>query len=315
MAQCGLGEDRLFTIEEVTGSTATAMWGEVVVFTIKDDIGLFTDSLHHCSLTVRRECRWDEFMGSIQRQPVVCVDYLFDLVMLISSICEPGTNGPRKSRSMERREDRPLFACGPKRLVQPFEWGTCLWWEGCFLIGLVLAEHDQRAGVEIDVAPTEATSALVVRIAKDLPTEDTRIDEQRSERSTTKLLDRIQPPLVDSGVRSLVEMGEKRFSIGSAPELLTVAPRALVGEFFFGSPCLRWVFSDEFLVDAPAEERRYVVPVGGCGRASEGTLVNVLRYRAYWRMCVTCSWSKLLTESSWLESQVIHSSITRCALR
>ena len=43
-----------------------------------------------------------------------------------------------------------------------------MWREGRFLIVLVLAEHDDRAGLEINVVPAKPTAALVVGIAKDL---------------------------------------------------------------------------------------------------------------------------------------------------
>jgi hypothetical protein len=70
---------------------------------------------------------------------------------------------------MKRREDGPLFARGPECLVQPFERLACLRWERRFFVGLILAEDDERTGVEIDIAPPKPAAALVVWIAKDLP--------------------------------------------------------------------------------------------------------------------------------------------------
>ena len=64
---------------------------------------------------------------------------------------------------MERREDGPLLAHWSKCLVQPFEWRTCLWWERRFLVGLILAEYDKGSGVEIDIAPTKSTAALIIQ--------------------------------------------------------------------------------------------------------------------------------------------------------
>jgi hypothetical protein len=163
---------------------------------------------------------------------------------------------------MEGREHRPVSACWPEHLVQTTERIARLRWERCFLITLVLPEDDERAGIKIDVAPTKPAPPLVVRVAKNLPAAHTGIGEQRGERPIAKFLDCIYSSLVDGGVRSLVEMIEECFPIRSTPELLTIAPRTLVREFLFGSPRSRWIFSDEFLVDTPAEERRDVVPVG-----------------------------------------------------
>jgi hypothetical protein len=97
------------------------------------------------------------------------VDSLLDFFGIESSISERSANGPREGWSVERWEYRPLAARWLKRLVQSVERITCLWRERRFLVGLILAEDDERTGVEIDIAPPKPAAALVVWIAKDLP--------------------------------------------------------------------------------------------------------------------------------------------------
>ena len=92
---------------------------------------------------------------------------------------------------MECWEDRPLTARWTKCLIQSIERPDRLWRKRCFLVGLILAEHDERSGLEVYVAPANPTSALVVGIAKDLPTTNAGIGEQRGERPIAKFLDRI----------------------------------------------------------------------------------------------------------------------------
>jgi hypothetical protein len=112
-------------------------------------------------------------------------------------------------------------------------------------------------------------------------------------------------------------MREKRFSLSSTPELLAITPRALVGQFLFGSPCSRWIFSDEVLVDTPTQKGCNVVPVGVGRRTSDlitaDSLLKMARVLA--RMCETCNWPKLSVGSSRSASHVIHSLMTPRALR
>jgi hypothetical protein len=101
------------------------------------------------------------------------LNHFFDFAGFVPSSSEPSTDSSRKRRSVERRKDWPLAARRSERLVQPFEWIVCLKRKRRFLVGLVLSENDERASVEIDVAPAKSTPTLVVRIAKDLPTTHT----------------------------------------------------------------------------------------------------------------------------------------------
>ena len=74
---------------------------------------------------------------------------------------------------MEGRKDRPITTCRTERLLETFERIACLRWEGRFFVGLALPEHDERPGLEIDVAPANPDPPFVVGIAKDLGTADT----------------------------------------------------------------------------------------------------------------------------------------------
>ena len=81
--------------------------------------------------------------------------------------------------------------------MKTFERITRLRWEGRFFVGLALPEHDERPGLEIDVAPANPDPPFVVGIAKDLRTADARVGEQRGERPITEFFDRTQPFFVD----------------------------------------------------------------------------------------------------------------------
>ena len=65
------------------------------------------------------------------------------------------------------------------------------------LVGLALAEHDERPGLEVKVTPANPASPFVVGITKDLRTADARVGEQRGERPITEFFDRTQPFFVD----------------------------------------------------------------------------------------------------------------------
>ena len=217
MSQSDLSEYGILAIEDVTGPAPPTVGREVIVLTVESNLGFVADPLHYHPPTVRRECWWDELVRSIERQPVVFIDRILDFLSIVSSISKPSTNGSRKGRTMERREDRPVSVRWSKRLVEAIE--------------------------------------RVVRLF-------------------TKFLDRVQPSLVDGLMRLLVEVGEKRFTIISTPELLPITPRSLVREFLFGSPLAGRILGNEFLVDTPAEERRNIVPVGVRRRAGDLILVD-----------------------------------------
>jgi hypothetical protein len=67
MSQGGLGKDGIFSVENIAGSSPTAVGSEVVVLAVKDDLSLFTDPTHDCSATVRRECWWGEIVVPVER--------------------------------------------------------------------------------------------------------------------------------------------------------------------------------------------------------------------------------------------------------
>ena len=67
MSESSLSEDGILAIEDVTGSSPTAMRSKVVMLAIEGDLSLFTDPSHDCSSTVRRECWWDEPVVPVER--------------------------------------------------------------------------------------------------------------------------------------------------------------------------------------------------------------------------------------------------------
>ena len=110
MTQRGLCEHGILAVEYVTGFPSATVGSEVVVLSIKRDICLVADPTHYRSPAVRRECWRHEFVGSIESQPPVLVDYLFDLGTIVSKISELRANSSRKGRSMESWENGPLVA-------------------------------------------------------------------------------------------------------------------------------------------------------------------------------------------------------------
>ena len=112
-------------------------------------------------------------MVSIEDHPIRLVDGVLDLISSGATICECFSGGSRQGRSVEGRKDRPITTRWPECLVKTFERITRLRWEGRFFVGLALPEHDERPGLEIDVAPANPDPPFVVGIAKDLGTADT----------------------------------------------------------------------------------------------------------------------------------------------
>ena len=97
---------------------------------------------------------------------------------------------------------------------------------------------------------------------------------RRAARRAPGLLDCVEPSLVDGGVRSLVEVHKKRFSVVSIPELLMVTSRPCIREFLFGTAFPRRVLGEEFFVDTPPKKGRDVVPVSVGRRAGEFIAVD-----------------------------------------
>ena len=125
------------------------------------------------------------------------LDRFLNLGIIVAGISEILAHDARQRRSVKRWEDRPIAVGWPECLVEAFERIARLRWERCFLVGLALAEHDERPGLEIDVTPANPASPFVVGITKDLRTADARVGKQRGERPITEFLDRTQPFFVD----------------------------------------------------------------------------------------------------------------------
>ena len=174
--------------------------------------------------------------------------------IVVAGISKTLAHDARQGRSVERRKDRPITTRRTERLLEAFERIARLRWERCFFVGLALPEHDERPGLEVEVTPTNPASPFVVRITEHLGPADARVGEQRGERAIAELFDRTQSLLVDGRVSLLVEMGQECFPISPTPELLTIVPRSRIREFLLGAAFPRRVFSEEFLVDTPAQE-------------------------------------------------------------
>ena len=177
MAQGGLGKHRVFSVENVAGSSPPSVRSKVVVLAVKDDLSFFTDPVHKCSSTVRRECWWHEIVVSIEGYPIILIDGVPDLISSETTICECFSGGSRQGRSMKRGKDWPVIARWSERLLKAFERIARLRWEGRFFVGLALAEYDERPGFEVEVTPANSDPPFVVGIAKDLGTADTRVGE------------------------------------------------------------------------------------------------------------------------------------------
>ena len=104
MPQGSLSEDGIFTVEDITGSSPTAVRRKVIVLVIKRDSGRFADSTHHSSTAARRQRRWHELVVSVQSHPIVLSDRRIDLCFVATSVGKLYSRDLRKRRPVERRE-------------------------------------------------------------------------------------------------------------------------------------------------------------------------------------------------------------------